>query len=302
MTLTVSYLPSLDSLELVEWHWSQDRQRVSFDEIFSHQKSLPTLLTEQGKYLSIEFLISGEIGTWWLHNEVKDLVCVVNGKTLMPGLRQRLAHGDVLEFGLSRFDISLDEAYVYTVNPEINVRTEFELTDLTGDSDSLDFLLSEDIQAVKYQATLMEQMDVAANTDVFAQLHAQYLHRLESPWSDPDQEATWINVQRGELKDTFDPMQALMERAGAQAGLADLLGESERIESVMNGLDAHETQNILSPEAYPNVMRLFAPIGFHEVGGPVDSTYGVPDLTQREHHSVSLDSVISTNLKTSKYD
>jgi len=302
MTLKLSYLPSLESLELVEWIWPQGQSLIFFDEILNHQNSLPNFVTEQGKYLSIEHSVLGETEAWWLQNQVQDLVCVVNGHTLKPGLKQRLAHGDVFEFGFSRFDVSLDETRSSAVESDCSEHTEFELADLAGDDKSLDFLLSEDIHAVKQHAVATNQTDEVANADVFARLHAQYLRRLENPWRTSDPETSWLNVQRGEQKDTFDPMQALMAQAGMRAGLTDLLGESEQIESVMHSLDTHETQNILAPETYPSVMRLFAPIGFQEGEGQADSTHGVPGLTQREHHSVSLDSVISTNLKTSKYD
>lgn len=302
MTLKLSYLPSIESFECVEWRWPQSRDLIYFDEILNHQNSLPNFVIEQSQYLSIERLVVGETKTWWLLNQVEDWVCVVNSHTLKTGLKQRLADGDVLEFGLSRFEISLNDLRPSVFNTNSNTYLQFELTDLACDTAALDFLLSEENQSVKPHVPSTAQADESTNADVFVGLHAQYLRRLESPWDSFDEDASWLNIQRGGKIDTFDPMRALVEQAGERSDLADLLGEFDHIDSVIHSLDSQETKNILAPEVYPSVIQLFAPIAFQEIRNQSNSTHGVPGLTQREHHSVSLDSVISTNLKTTQYD
>lgn len=303
MTLKLTYGSGLASQDLIAWTWPLGREHISFDEIVSHQGSAPTQLVEQGKHLSIEQSVMGDTHAWWVINQGHDWVCVVNGQTLEPGLKQRLAHGDVLEFGLTRFEVSLGEPKMSLVaTTHASAPAEFDLTQLATDDPSLDFLLCEDFYAVKQSATSVTQPNEAVQADVFAKLHAQYLRRLENPWDSSGHEAGWLSVPISERKDTTDPMQALMAPSSVRMSLAELLGESDGIASVIHSLDGQESQTILTPEAFPSVMQLFAPVGFGAGKSQAGSASEVPRLTQREHNSVSLDSAISTNAKLAEYD
>jgi hypothetical protein len=302
MTLKLSYLPSLDCLEFQTWSWPKGRDCVFFDEILSNQSGLGNFMLEHGKSLAIECVVVANVRTWWLQNQVDSLVCVVNACELKPGLKQRLNDCDVVEFGFSRFDISIDAAYSSSSELSSDLLKEFDLTDLAKGDKSLDFLLAEDRFAINQKSMQAAQVDETADADVFGQLHAQYLRQLENPWGASSSESAWLDVSRGNQKSSFDPMQALMMQAQGRTDLADLLGEHEHILSVMQSLGLHDAKDMLTPEKFPSVMKLFAPLGLQEGNERMDAGHQVPGLTQREHHSVSLDSVISTNFKTAQYD
>jgi hypothetical protein len=302
MTLKLSYLPSLDCLEFQTWFWPKERDCVFFDEILVEKIGSDNFTREHGRLLSIECTVVSHVRTWWLQNQVEGLVCVLNASELKPGLKQRLNHGDVLEFGFSRFDIAIDTSNSCATESNVDLLKEFDLTDLATGDKSLDFLLAEDRFVINQKSTQASQVDDVVNADVFGQLHAQYLRQLENPWGESSSENLWLDVQRGNQQSSFDPMLVLMTQAQGRTDLADLLGEQEQILSVMKSLGLHDGHDVLTPEKFPNVMKLFAPIGLQEEDEGINSSHQVPGLTQREHHSVSLDSVISTNLKTAQYD
>jgi hypothetical protein len=63
----------------------------------------------------------------------------------------------------------------------------------------------------------------------------------------------------------------------------------------MQGLDALGAADVLAPEPFDSVMHLFAPEHLREQGQDSLETLvqrSLPGLTRREHHSLSLDSVM----------
>ena len=92
-----------------------------------------------------------------------------------------------------------------------------------------------------------------------------------------------------------DPVQHWMKAAGSSSSLDDLLGQQHGIDSVIQGLDPLGGADVLAPESFDSVMHLFAPDGLR---APVQESlqklvqHSLPGLTQREHHSMSLDSAM----------
>jgi hypothetical protein len=130
--------------------------------------------------------------------------------------------------------------------------------------------------------------------DPLQALHTQYLAKLRDPVRG-DAQDLWMDIVRGASSTQADPMQQWMQAAGPSHSLDDLLGQSHTIASVIDGLDALGAVDVLAPEPFDSVMHLFAPE--HLRVQPADSLEtlvqrSLPGLTRREHHSLSLDSVM----------
>jgi hypothetical protein len=132
---------------------------------------------------------------------------------------------------------------------------------------------------------------------LFADLHAQYLDKLRNP-SHANEQDDWQEMMRGGQSSQTDPMQQWMQAAGPSHSVDDLLEQSHSIASVMQGLDALGASDVLAPDPFDSVMHLFAPEHLREpvavAMDPLESLLprSLPSLTRREHHSLSLDSVM----------
>ncbi len=127
-------------------------------------------------------------------------------------------------------------------------------------------------------------------------LHAEYLLRLHDPNHVQDQHSFWRDVVRRNQSSDTDPLQDLMDAAGTHPSLDDLLGQSQNINHVLAGLDTLSHRNVLEPEAFENVIRLFASgpprVDVLNMTESIETLVqrSLPGLTRREHHSMSLDS------------
>ncbi len=134
----------------------------------------------------------------------------------------------------------------------------------------------------------------APTDDLLDVLHARYLDKLRNP-SKADADDAWQDLVRGAQAQQQDPVQQWMQAAGSSPGLDDLLGQQHSIASVIEGLDALGGIDVLAPEPFDSVMHLFAP---EHLRAPEQASlqslvqHSLPGLTQREHHSMSVDSAM----------
>ena len=140
------------------------------------------------------------------------------------------------------------------------------------------------------------QIPDAADTpmaDPLVTLHGRYLDKLRNPTLG-DAGEVWQDKARGGPTRQVDPMQQWMNAAGKRAGLDDLLGQPHSIASVMDGLDPMGSSDVLAPEPFDSVMQLFAPDNLRtpEQTRHTQPPRSLPTLTQREHHSMSVDSAM----------
>ncbi len=138
-----------------------------------------------------------------------------------------------------------------------------------------------------------KQVETLTNDPLDA-LHTMYLAKLRDPVHGDDQDL-WNDVVRADQHQHADPMQQWMQAAGTNPSLDDLLGQPHSIASVIQGLDALGASDVLAPEPFASVMHLFAPEHLREQGQDSLETLvqrSLPGLTRREHHSLSLDSVM----------
>jgi hypothetical protein len=153
--------------------------------------------------------------------------------------------------------------------------------------------VSDLLQQFSAGAEKPKQVDSIINDPLDA-LHNQYLAKLRDPVHGDDQDL-WNDIVRGDQHQQADPMQQWMQAAGNNPSLDDLLGQPHSIASVIQGLDALGARDVLAPEPFDSVMHLFAPEHLREQGQDSIETLvqrSLPGLTKREHHSLSLDSVM----------
>lgn len=308
------------------WHWPAASRKVGFDEILSGLHGVAPDLLAQAHACSLQSVGPVEQPVWILGNSSHELVCSVNQQMLTAGSQLRLDHGDAIELGLTRLVVSLDASQALPDLPldpppeqaPAENAAPFDLTDLDtpaersplaqderygpSRADFGDLIALTDEPLVSAAAPQAQfgsgaerpQPEQAAEHDPLQVLHTQYLARLRNPVHGDDQDL-WSDIVRGDSSWHADPMQQWMQAAGPGASLDDLLGQSHSIDSVLQGLDALGATDVLEPEPFDSVMHLFAPEHLRE--RVPDSLLALvqrslPGLTRREHHSLSLDSVM----------
>ncbi len=345
------------------WQWPDQAFKVGFDTILANLEDAGPDMLLHARYCSVQRAGPHHQPVWLFSNSSHDMVCSVNQHVLAAGSQLRLAHGDEIELGLTRFVVSLEpmpampqtggaHSELESAHPGVHedAAEPFDLTaldalaDITaltdaeaqglkrtdfGDIISLTPLeqvaptaseqvkpaadkeptLAEALAAGKQPSyaekvsDLLQQFGAGAEppklvetliNDPLDALHAQYLAKLRDPVHGDDQDL-WNDIVRGDQHQQADPMQQWMQAAGSNASLDDLLGQSHSIASVMQGLDTLGATDVLAPEPFASVMHLFAPEHLREPGQDSLETLvqrSLPGLTRREHHSLSLDSVM----------
>ena len=179
------------------------------------------------------------------------------------------------------------------VKRSLNAEPTFAEALAAGKQPSYSEKVSDLLQQFSAGAEEPKQVDALINDPLDA-LHDQYLAKLRDPVHGDDQDL-WTDIVRNDQNHQADPMQQWMQAAGTNPSLDDLLGQSHSIESVMQSLDALGEVDVLAPEPFDSVMHLFAPEHLREkVQDSLETLVqrSLPGLTRREHHSLSLDSVM----------
>lgn len=289
------------------WQWPGAAGKVGLDAVLADAQHVDAELLLQARHCTVQQVGPQAQPVWLLGNSSQTLVCSVNQQVLAPGSQVRLDHGDEIELGLTRFAVSLHaespQAHANGEAPD----TSFDLTNLDAPADIPTPGASErygddrsdfsDLMSLVSQEQAVPE--VAADDDhaLFAALHAQYLAKLRNP-SHTDEQDHWQEILRGNQSSQPDPMQQWMKAAGPGHSLDDLLGQPHSIDSVIQGLDALGASDVLAPDPFDSVMHLFAPEHLREPRTDATDSLeslvqrSLPGLTRREHHSLSLDSVM----------
>jgi hypothetical protein len=304
----------------VMWTWPDETRQIGLDKVLApFFESAPDWLTEAAKILLHRASpISREL-------EVcsAQLLCTHNAVPLQSGQRVALQHADLLELGMCRLEVlepgngRQDEgpAMAFDWNDLIErhagVAPPSDPAQAAGD---LRHLLQDALQDAQPgteqekkpsaqpagwpasrsalpQAPLQTHHDEAvpalpdAADEDLQRLHAQYLRRLSDPLSTADL-LPWQGIRTRQQGQSQDPFQELVDKSLQGPEMAELLGQSAHINSVLARLDPVGGQNILQPERFESVMHLFAPPSLRE--GSIQ--HQVPSLNRLEHHGMTLDS------------
>lgn len=294
------------------WKAPQPFCDTSFAEVLHTLDITSPDVLEQARTITLRPIGDSDAGVWWLCCGSSDLVCTWNGKPLLDDQQVRMGDGDEIEVGFTRFQVVLNtDQSLDSVSTPIK-DSLFELSDLDGsrwvhlgaeqlqrsDSDISDLLVdTEPDLSQQADEPIQQAIGNAPSQDPLQNLHADYLRRLRSPFHTDPIDA-WQDIERAERTSSQDAFVSLMKAAGPRPGLDDLLGQSHRIEDVMAGFNGLGDRNILAPEKFESVFYLFAPKEFVTakplllVDATVALDFVLPAITQREHHSLSLDSAM----------
>lgn len=290
------------------WQWPNTLSHTGLDAILANVDDMEPGFLQHAQLCTLQRLGSEQHAAWVLVNGCTDLVCSVNAHVLAAGSEVRLQHGDEIEIGLTRLLISLETAR--------NLIT-FDLTALDARSDTdqprdathqglkrMDFadlisLTTEDQATAQLAApaglgTAAPRPIGGLGDDPLEALHARYLDQLRHP-AGGDTGGLWQDLVRATPTHHVDPMQQWMQAAGSSPSLDDLLGQQRNMASVIQGLDALGSNDVLAPEPFDSVMHLFAPESLHanaQAALQSMAQRSLPGLTQREHHSLSVDSAM----------
>lgn len=315
------------------WVWPQGAQSVGLHAVLQTME-LEGVSTDASEPDVRRHCMLQRVGTpaqpiWLLGNVSREVLCSVNLRTLSAGQQVRLAHGDLIEIGLTRFEVRLqsdgglaDSRVPAESTPLLD---GFELTDLAGEEDVFsqlhgmslapkrsDFhdLIAPEPQGAKHHVQTLPEANLPVAADVvpvvefdpLEALHAQYLRKLRDP-SASDSLDLWTDVQRDAAAFERDPMQSLMDEAGTRSGLDDLLGQPQSIAVVLDSLQVLGSTDLLAPDPFDSVMRMFAPEDLRQP--ELDSLESIvrkslPDLTRREHHNMAVDSAMPSISDTFK--
>lgn len=283
------------------WAWPPGESQVVLAQVLAAVEGVEAAFVAQLQACSLQRVEAGVQAVWQLAHGSAELVCSVNGKALAAGSALRLAHGDEIELGLMRLLVAMQpsDAFVLTdldTQPgPVAARPDAEREGLAR-SDFTDLIAlepQESVPAPAQQAQPRSSAEAAPSSqDPLAVLHARYLAKLRNP-ALAEAEDHWQDLVRAEQLRQGDPMQQWMQAAGASPGLDDLLGQQHSIASVLESLDALGGSDVLAPEPFDSVMHLFAPENLRAQESLQSLVqHSLPGLSQREHHSMALDSAM----------
>lgn len=233
---------------------------------------------------------------WVLGNASADGVCSVNGSLLEAGSRLHLLHGDEIELGLTRMVVSLEPSEGLADMPTRREQSaRFDLRAL-GEAPVVD-APPQSTPADPAPASTDPLTQLAADplSDPLAALHHSYLETLRNPLHADTQDLWQDLVRARSATQAVDPMQHWMQAAGHSASLDDVLLPAQTMDAVIQGLNPLGGIDLLAAEPFESIMHLFAPEALRPPAGSAHASAappGLPELTQREHHSLSLDSAM----------
>lgn len=242
---------------------------------------------------------------WRLLNQSSEVFCAINGITLAPNHWCQLHEGDVLQWGLSIWQINPTEL-LFSAPPSVTIENDntnnsaipLDLTwfdprrpPMHEVENPFDLITAsmpyELVESTKSNDTTSSNPESTASM-IFHELLEEYRQALDNPGLQ-DSDYIWqdqllknyssgsnTNVTLTDLAKNLDPLTTLQ----------DIVSGPLHIDDVFNGLDSLRETELFQIEEPPEVLRLFAP-GWQLHS---DTTHMPPSLTRREHHTVSVNS------------
>jgi hypothetical protein len=242
---------------------------------------------------------------WQLINKSLDVHCRVNGVTLASNHWCHLHDGDILEWGLSIWQVNPREqtASEYQSEPSKNFNASEIITplELTWFDPHMRPMQQEDnpfdlvIPCLPYEMldsselkTVDTSMKESPANPILHELLNEYRQALDTPqvsgndhiWHkrllQNDISSSASTVSLADLSGNIDPLTTLQ----------DMISGPLHIDDIFNGLDSLREAELFHTEEPPEILHLFAP-GWQQKS---NHTYMPPALTRKEHHAVSVDS------------
>lgn len=224
---------------------------------------------------------------WWIVNHSNQLSCAVNDQIIEPHHRMRLNDSDRVEWGLSSWQLirAGDESSPDVPQPQIAQPAESVVKYL-----DLDWFQQQQINP----QNPFDIIPVRENANTYAgqqannplhQLYLEYQQALHSP----EQETPARNESRLLNKDlVIQDLTSLYEQQTYNNALQDMVAGVPGIDAILDSLDVtgEDEMTWLEAESLPDILLLFSPDRIRKTA----HSDALPDLTQREHHIIGIDS------------
>lgn len=292
------------ALNLV-WPWPETSAQINLTQVFEAMALEVDETTGQELERCILQNTTGPQGGLSFSHHCLSLRCSHNGQTVPAGQRLWLQDDDRLEIGLCRLGISTPplarpEPTADVPSPEPGGIASPALAHEGMALEELEALGNTALQSIgellgvpALEAQQAESAAEADNSDPLARWHRHYLHQLRFPHQPPDHTAWSLDAASttqpsGPAQAMLDPLEQLIHAQMPELGLAEMLGQSQDIDTVLVTLGTQGEQDILSPPEPENVLHLFAP----EHWQSPDERLDLPLLSRMEHHGIAIDSAI----------
>ncbi|MCO6514387.1 MAG: type VI secretion system-associated protein TagK [Snodgrassella sp.] len=247
---------------------------------------------------------------WQLLNQSEDVLCRVNGVALALNHWCHLHDGDILEWGLSIWQVNPREqaASEYSSETTRNFKAFEEITpeeitplELTWFDPNMqpvqqaenpfDLVMSSLLYEMlertepKTAASLMEESPANA---IFQELLQEYRQALDTPQLSGNDYVWQKRLLQNDISNSASPI-SLADLSGNTdplMTLQDIVSGPLHIDDIFNGLDSLREAELFQTEEPPEILHLFAP-GWQQQN---NHTHMPPMLTRKEHHAVSVDS------------
>lgn len=241
---------------------------------------------------------------WQLLNQSADVLCRVNGVTLASNHWCHLHDGDILEWGLSIWQVNPEEqaASEYQSETAKNFKTSEEITPLEltwfdrnmqpvqQEENPFDLimpsLLYEILERTEPKTTA--SMEESPADVIFLELLQEYRQALDTPQLSGNDHVWQKRLLQNDVSSSASPV-SLADLSGnidPLMTLQDMVSGPLHIDDIFNGLDSLREAELFHTEEPPEILHLFAP-GWQQ---QTSHTHMPPTLTRKEHHAVSVDS------------
>lgn len=258
--------------------------------IFTHESPwLPVLNSTESDNVALSLVRHEE--AWWIINYSDEWCCTVNEQIVEPHHRMRLNDGDLIEWGLSSWRLILRSEQPLPSRPAPLTHHSVPPPESVAEFLDLDWFKQQQINPQQDPFDIIPARGTAshngsAETDnALVQLYQEYQQALLSPEQEPK-----IRKDPFPLNESIvtQDLTTLYDSGSQTDTLQEMVAGTLSIDDILDTLDATGDEETAWPaaESLPDILRLLSPERSPQ------KTYGtpLPDLTQREHRIIGIDS------------
>lgn len=246
---------------------------------------IPVFKPNEKNDIALSFVRHEE--AWWIVNHSNELSCAVNDRIIEPHHRMRLNDRDKVEWGLSSWQLirAGDESHHDVPQPQINQLTESVVKYLDLDwfkQQQLNPQNPFDIIPVRENANTYSGQQ--ANNSLY-QLYLEYQQALHAPEQETPAQNTSLLLNEDLV---MQDLTSLYNQKTYNNTLQDMVTGMPGIDAILDSLDVNDEGEMacLEAESLPDILHLLSP----ELIRKTAHSDTLPDLTQREHRIIGIDS------------
>lgn len=226
---------------------------------------------------------------WWIINYSDEYCCAVNDQILESHRRMRLNEEDVIEWGLSTWRLVRNNTFPQVAHSENAQPLKATSPEAMTEYLDLDWFKRQQLNPQNpfdiipsHGATVTEDSSITDNT--LTQLYHEYQQALLSPVK----EARGRTALFAPNSASTQELASLRDRAAETGTLQDMVTGEMSIDVILNVLDAtgDDAPPLPAMDRVPDILHLLSP----EQTRQTSHHNILPDLTQREHRIIGIDS------------